>query len=50
MNIGEALRIGGLDNVQDVIRVGRRENRAHPLPALYRVGSKVEDDGDTETQ
>ena len=50
MNIGEALGIGGLDNVQDVIRIGRLENGAHPLPAFYRVTGKVEDDGDTEAQ
>jgi hypothetical protein len=45
MNISEALRIGGLDNVQEVIRIGRLENRAHPLPAPT---GKIEDPGDTE--
>jgi hypothetical protein len=50
MNIGEALCIAGLDNVQQVIGIGRLENGAHPLPTLYRVAGKVEDDGDTEAQ
>jgi hypothetical protein len=50
MNIGKALGIGGVDNVQDVIRIGRLENGADPLPAFYRVTSKVEDDGHTKAQ
>ena len=50
VNIGEALGIGSLDNVQQVIRVGSLENRANPLPALYRVAGKVEDDRDAVTQ
>ncbi len=50
MNIGKALGIGRLDNVQDVFRIGRLENCAPPPPALDRVACKVEDDGDTEAQ
>ena len=37
VNIGEALGIAGLNNVQDVIRLGRLEKAAHPLPAFDRV-------------
>ena len=44
MNVGEALRVGGVDHVQDVIRLGRLEDAAHPPPALGGVPEEVEDD------
>ena len=50
MNISEALRISGLDNVQEMIRIGSLENGANPLSTLCSVTRKVEDDGDTEAQ
>jgi len=50
VNIGQALGIGRLDHVQDVIRVRRFENAARPLSALQRVAGKVEDDGNAQAQ
>ena len=48
MNVGEALGIGGFYYVQQMIRIGRLEHGAHPLPALERVPAEVEDDGDAK--
>ena len=44
MNIRETSRVGGFDNVQEMIGTGRLENQAHPLPALYGVPRKIEND------
>jgi len=48
VDVGEALGIGGLDDVQQVIRAGRLEHAAHPLSAFDRIAAEVEDDGDAE--
>src|SRR4051812_26033747 len=40
LNIGETLRVGRFDNVQQMTGIGRLKHRAHPLPALYGVSRK----------
>src|SRR5262249_8046615 len=45
VDVGEALGIGGFDDVENVIRPGRLEQAAHPLPTLHRVTEEVKHNG-----